>query len=375
MPAPMLLTEPKYPSFDPTLLPWYEAPKAVQDIINMGLENADKIGSEYKMPFVAIRVNSSNVDVYVGINVVLGSSSTFTVRPISPASNFPSISSICYYAQFSHKYAVKSDWRQVDTVAWGDSLAYCSQTFISTDYNIDVYVYGGNGPGKNTAGEIPFVGSLNFSGRNCYVNNKVGFADGRILYGYAAGEFPNVYITTFNPPSLEESQEKTQKGIWESIKALPSQIASSIKGFFTSLGDRISGFFTQLVDDIKGLFIPEDGFFQEHIDEYEGFFSDCLGILYELPDAFITIIWDFISFEPSTDNYGIDIPEVVLPVKTEDGSTEDLVIFEAQFYEFDFLNEGGFATLYEFYRGFVWVIILFSLIAFSIKKFNEFTGG
>lgn len=250
-PAPLLLSSPKYPNFNPVNLPWYDAPKAVTDVINMGLDKATTPdNAAYQMPFVAMRVNSSGVDVYVGINVLLGTSSTFTVRPISPLENFPSMStSFCYYARFSHDYKVKTDWQKCTTYAWGDSVAYCSATFIDTDYNIDVYVYGGNGLHNNST-TPPRTGTIQFDGRTAYVDNRIGFDSGQILYGYATGEYPSIYVATFEPPTYEDQEKQKDKNLLDTIKNIPT----TIKTFFTSLGDKIGGFFENLVGNLQTFF-------------------------------------------------------------------------------------------------------------------------
>lgn len=361
VPAPLLLSSPKYPNFKPANLPWYDAPKAVTDVINMGFENTKTLdGSAYKMPFVCVRVNSSGVDVYAGVNVLLGVSSTFTVRPISPVPHFSSMStSYCYYARFGHDYKVKSNWQLCNTYAWSDSVAYCSQTYISTDYNIDVYVYGGNGI-RNTETLNPFVGSIEFQGRKAYVNNVVGFESGQILVGTATGEYPNVYLATFKPPTYEDQEKQKDKNLLDSITSIP---------------EKIKGFFDNLFEKIKGLFVPSEGFFDEYIGEYSIYFEESLGILYELPETVVDILSVFMYFNPNKTGYGIDIPEVTLPIKQENGAMLNFTIFEAQFYEFDFLNNGAFATLYQFYRSFVWVVLLLCLISFALKKFNQITGG
>lgn len=359
--------EPYFPDFDYKKLPWYTFPEYVQKYVYMPFKWDV---NNYEVPFVLIRVTASRASVFVGYNLGFGYDVTNDRYRVCSPYFTDELNSVCYYATFnSSTYKQTAEWQQLSRTAWGDTgkiVSYSSNIAFSDTMN-DYYFYGGAGVRNSTSSVTSVSFPLYSSGGNCYfrVDNQIGYQSGQFFYMQSdASTLP--YGQYFVPPSAAEQQaaqqqqqielqqesNETQSGIWETLKKIPEMIA----------------------DKIKSLFVPEEGYFDEYIDNFETYFSDCLGIIYELPEAFITIIWDFVHYNPRTSNYGIDIPEVILPVKTENGGTKDLVIFEAQFYAFDFLNEGPFATLYEFYRGFVWVVVLFSLIAFSIKKFNELTG-
>lgn len=81
-------------------------------------------------------------------------------------------------------------------------------------------------------------------------------------------------------PSLSSAELDTQKGMWETLKELPSNIANSIKGFFAELGDKIGGFFESLKNYL--LYFQETK--PEHVNPFAGildnvqsFFDDKIG--------------------------------------------------------------------------------------------------
>lgn len=153
--------------------------------------------------------------------------------------------------------------------------------------------------------------------------------------------------------SLIEEGNETSKGIWETLKGIPEAIS----------------------DKIKSLFVPDEGFFDTYTTEFQDYFSDRFGLLYELPEAGVNILQQFIDYKPVTDGYYIPVPEVVFPVTLEDGTVKDFVILEKQNYVFDFLSEGVIGTVYKFYRAFCWLVAILSLIALAVRKYNKITGG
>lgn len=153
--------------------------------------------------------------------------------------------------------------------------------------------------------------------------------------------------------TLIDEGNKTQAGIWETLKGIPEAIS----------------------DKIKSLFVPDEGFFDTYTTEFQDYFSDRFGLLYELPEAGVNILQQFIDYKPVTDGYYIPVPEVVFPVTLEDGTVKDFVILEKQNYVFDFLSEGVIGTVYKFYRAFCWLVAILSLIALAVRKYNKITGG
>lgn len=110
------------------------------------------------------------------------------------------------------------------------------------------------------------------------------------------------------------------KGIWDSIKEIPTKIAASlttlgdrIKDFFSSLGDRIGNFFTDLWDRIKAFFLPSEGFFDEYSAKFNVFIDSHFGFLADLPDELSILFSTFINYHPA-DVPSLQIPEVVVPI-------------------------------------------------------------
>lgn len=356
-PSTMVINDPKYPNFDPCKLPWIDAPNAVQDIITMGIEGAATTDvNAYKMPFICIRVNSSGVTVYAGLNCFLGyanSSGNLRVCFVKPGASarIPN-NSYCYMATFSHSYKVKSDWRKCEYSFWGSSetvYTYSSSTLIASSYNVDLYLYGGNAYVGNFTSVTLDSTSAN-TGIIYPLDNNLGFTSGR--YFSHPEEFTELYVSTFTPPTPEEYDRETQKGIFDTLKSIPDTIA----------------------DKFKGLFIPAEGYFDTYIQEYQDYFSERFGLLYEIPDSIADIFQQLIEFNPAEEGYYIDFPEVVMPV-LENGEWRDVVLIEDTKVTFDFLDEGPIATLYSMYRAALWLLFIFLLINLIIRKSDKVFGG
>lgn len=166
------------------------------------------------------------------------------------------------------------------------------------------------------------------------------------------------------------------KGIWDSIKEIPTKIAASltslgdrIRDFFNGLGDRISGFFNDIWEKIKAFFLPSDGYFDDYSAEFNVFIDDHFGFLAQLPDELSLIVNTLITYEPSDPPF-IDFPEVKLPLP---GKTYTIV--KQQRYTFDFLSDQPFSTLYTAYQGFVWLAYCLMLFNFLKHKYNVIFGG
>lgn len=203
-PSLMLLTEPKYPKFDPAKLPWQDAPATVRELYNMpypGVTCTDV--DEYSMPFIAIRVNSSEVLVMAGLNCFLGTATKSSnnvrvcfLRSLSSTATAPTYSR-CFSAKFTHDYKLISDWKVCSTRNWGDGgdvYTYNSTTFISPSYNVDLYVFGGNG---GVAGSYSSFSSI--TGIAFPVNNDLGFSASPPRVITDDGSFTELFIDTFIP--------------------------------------------------------------------------------------------------------------------------------------------------------------------------------
>ena len=371
-PATMIAPEKYYPEFDPKKIPWSDAPSYIQEIIYMSLDGAaTSDSSQYKMPFVLIRVSSSSyASVYVGYNCGLGYDLDNDRMRIC-ATDYFFDKSACYMASFYlADYSVRSDWTKLSLSTWGDwepphVMSYTSTLAYPTS-KYDFYFYGGNGVRSGNYWSVNFTIYTTSELGGCWfpVDNKLGFESGRYFYNSANSD---IYCQTFVPPTVQQveqsiqkeqveqqkEQNKTSKSIWETLKSIPDMIA----------------------DKFKGLFIPSDGYFDSLTTEFQNYFSERLGVIYELPEAIIGILQQFVDFEPLTDGYYIPIPEVSIPIRLEDGTTQDFKILEKQDYKFDFLSEGAIGILYTFYRSFCWLTCILSLMGLALRKYNQITGG
>lgn len=166
------------------------------------------------------------------------------------------------------------------------------------------------------------------------------------------------------------------KGIWDSIKEIPTKIAASltslgdrIRDFFSSLGDRISSFFDNLWERIKAFFLPSDGFFDSYSASFKQFVSDHFGFLSDFPDELSLLFNTVVDFEPADPPY-IDFPEIKVPMP---GKT--YTILEKQHYTFDFLGNQPWSTLYSAYQAFVWLAYCLMLINLIRRKYAVVFGG
>lgn len=364
----LLSPEKHNPNFDPKKLPWSTAPQYVQDIVYMSLEQAGTSQldySKYKMPFICVRVYKTYVYVYVGYNIAIGYNVKYDRFRLCVVHKFYD-NSACYHAIFNTDYEIQTDWRKLEATQWSDTFVdeantipfvkSFTPTFCYLNSVYDLYFYGGNGVyvGNYASVSYPLSDTHNVQ---FMVNNDVGFQSGNFI-PKQNDEGTSLYCEYFTPPSasaqqsqLQEEEVKTSKGIWETLKSIPDMIA----------------------EKFKSLFIPPDGYFETLTNEFKEYFSDRLGVIYELPEAVITIFQQLIEFEPLSDGYYIPIPEVSIPIRLEDGSTQNFRILEAQDYRFDFLSEGAFGTLYTFYRSFCWLVCIFGLISLAIKTYTDIT--
>lgn len=230
-PATLLSPEPNVPGFDPKKLPWSDAPSYIQDLIYMSLDGAQSTdASTYKMPFVLVRVSGTTAVVFVGYNVGLGYDLKNDRMRLCVTEYFYN-NSACYRASFSATdYSLIDDWRKLEANQWGSedytyvksytsTLAYPSSTY-------DFYMYGGNGVRVGYFTSVTFPLHDTGDGQ-CYftANNDVGFQNGRFFYGQDATTTV-IYCETFIPPTVDQQEQETQKGIWQSIKDIPSQIGA-----------------------------------------------------------------------------------------------------------------------------------------------------
>lgn len=285
-PSFLIATEPNY-SFDPNKLPWLEAPSYVQDIIHYEMPSM-AVDEYVKVPFVCVVRASNFIRVCVGWNLCLGRIYTYYASGIDTKRGniglfmFPSLASskysVCYSADYNIDYSIKVPWRAVEPSDYGSTgnVKNFPGIAVSTTGIYDFYCYGANyGKNGNTTSFQVYATPQTVEGvkqdyRTIMVvqNPLSGFSSGRCVSWQ--DDFSSCYFTAFTPKSIEQIEQETQKGIWDSIKELPTKIADSIKGFFTSLGDRISGFF----ESLKNYLLYFQDTKPEHVNPFNNLLAD-----------------------------------------------------------------------------------------------------
>lgn len=302
------LTSPNFSDFDINKLPWLEMPSYVQEIVNAERIPSGKVATdysgEYKLPFMVIIVDGTYCHIYTGYNLMVAvrytteeqkeNDTPFRYSIISRKSGITANNAVCYRARYRiSDYTLYEDWKSVSPVSTGNTFDW----YYNFEYDIsnrDFYFYGVNGTYQDRILEVVKLnsGQESLFPQYVIVNNPVsGFASGTIVY------HPDVwlgYIGTFTPPSAEALEHQTQKGILDTLKSIPTNIANSIKGFFTSLGDRIGNFFTSLKNYLL--------YFQETEPEHVNPFKD---ITMSIEDFFDEKIGDFYAFK-TTLNSSLD---------------------------------------------------------------------
>lgn len=167
----------------------------------------------------------------------------------------------------------------VETLPSGAKSYYMSYTFIAGDFHVTM-----------TPNYLNSVG---------LVKNVEGVAYDPVFgLDFGVGVYPSVstkgdLVQQEQNDLIEEGNQNT-KGIWDSIKELPTKIADSIKGFFISLGDRISGFF----ENLKNYLL----YFQETKPEHVNPFADILTDVKSFFDEQMSDVGDFKNSLTSTLN-------------------------------------------------------------------------
>lgn len=362
--------EKNYPNFDPIRdIPWSTFPQYIKDILYMNTDDLSAAAGEpFKVPFVSVVVVSATTcQLFVGVNVGWGqlndSSLSFGIWSLPGISDISAHS--CLY-RLSWSYAnnyVVADWIDYKPTAFGNkgNLNRVLNYYFTDASNVDIYGYGANGvqyPSKSTSFSVLY-NSSNTNLSCSFYTRKNGFQSGEFLHGQV-NAYPYCYFEHFVPPSqesinqqLQQEQNETSKGIWETLKGIPEAIG----------------------EKIKGLFVPSEGFFDTYQQEFQTYFKERFGILYEIPELVISLMQKFITFNPKEDDYSITFPEVKLPV-LEDGEWREEKLIEAQEFSFDFISEAPFSLLYDAYVAFIWLVYILLLVNLIKYKANSvFKGG
>jgi len=139
--------------------------------------------------------------------------------------------------------------------------------------------------------------------------------------------------------------EETRKGIWETLKSIPSMIG----------------------DALKSLFIPSDDFFESFINDFMGTLKDKLGFLVYPFELFGDVINRFLDI-PNGDGI-IHIPQINDPIYGHE------LIKEQDFNIGQVFKTGKIGELHDIYLTFIDVSIIIMLVNLAIRKFNQTIGG
>lgn len=161
--------------------------------------------------------------------------------------------------------------------------------------------------------------------------------------------------------SLTDLDDDTKElnGILEAILSIPEKI----KGFFVDLGNTI-------LDGIKNLFIPDEEYLANKKVELETFCIEHFGAVYQSIDVFIDFLNSLVNISPSEPK--ITFPAIDVPVM---GTTYHLT--DAFDYSFAWVNDSSHFLyyFYNFYRGFVTVILFLGFVNYCRNKYAEVFGG
>lgn len=154
-----------------------------------------------------------------------------------------------------------------------------------------------------------------------------------------------------------EENNKTNKGIWETIKEILSYLNPFSENFFAYKLVEL------ILNGIKSLFVPSDAFFSTFFTDLKQWFSDRFGLLFYPFELIIDILTKISNINLSEPQFSV--PEIREP-------STDKVLFKAQNFNFnDLLNEPSFKTMHDIYFIIVDAIIVFAFANLIKKKLKE----
>lgn len=363
------LSSPNY-NFDVSKVDFYsDAPKQVLNVYEMAVQPAvfsdGTLNTSALNPFVAVYVTNSSYQLIVGCNV------GFYVRSTKNTGTYPRLcvgylysgnggsayrTHYCYYRTFKLDGTPTSEWQNLKSTVHGSGLLNYYTGWATPDDVRDIYVYGANAPICRDSLSVTYLETgddatyqaVTFN--NCYVN---GFGS---VPSTTRNSFPSIYFSNFTLPTYEawlnNQEESRHKSLLDKIKEIP----------------------TLIINGLKSLFIPSDGFFTSYFDELNNFFKDRFGFLYELPAFAVTLFQKLIDFNPDVSGYSMTFPKLQAP-EAVDGDVVWHDISEEQTFDFTFLEDQPFKTLYSVYRSLIWLGYCILLLNLVKRKFSSVFGG
>ncbi len=282
-----------YPNFNPmTDVPWSSFPQYIKDILSMSLDGLlVEYGQPFRLPFFLIRVNGSTLNIFAGVNVALGQMNLSSMYCYiygysgGDAGTYVYPYSCLYRCDYNYgSQSYTNNWRKCEASPVGDKgtlFTFTSESSILTDTGaFDFYFYGANGvswASKYTSLTVPY-NSANTDHFVSFRLSKNGFESGNILPSQA-NAYSKSYFQYIVPPSqesinqqLQEEENKTSKGILETLKEIPDKI----QGFFESLKNYLLYFQDtepEHVNPFSGILDGISSFFDEQLQDTDEFKS------------------------------------------------------------------------------------------------------
>lgn len=280
---PLYGSTPLYPEFDPAKLPWDEMPSYIQDIVYLGL---DRYKDAYtpKVPFILISVGDGFCNIWVGTNLFLGSllasnvpQNNVRICSSEPYLNGYGFTSSCYYAVYRYSgddYSLSTPWAVRSPSYWGDKNRVYQYSTSVLSSSRDTYLSGANMSRPyyyRDDGTLAGFSTWQLAVQDGYEVHSVMSDKGFVgMKRYFSADPTTSFFTSFTPPTLEQIEQDTQKGIWQSIKEIPDKIG----GFFESLKNYLLYFQDtepEHVNPFAGILDSIQGFFDEQIGDTQDF--------------------------------------------------------------------------------------------------------
>ena len=353
---------PHYTWFDPSKVPFYDYPDYIQDIVYNKLSSFSyDENSQQEAPFIACVASSSNCTLYVGINAVIGNIYNSTSNALiaygilwkhtryAATANL----SVMYKAVIDTNYNITENWAAFNGstfTADTNTTQYQTISSLSNNANRDIYLYGINScrpwNGENASYTNPASSKRSFMYRAGVFS--------AITSDLINSQFSNTYLSIFSPQTAEQEAQNTRKGIWDTLKSIPSLI----------------------LDGIKSLFVPSDEELENARNDLGQTARDHLGIIYEGGDFIVSLIQMLVDYSPQTDGYVLTFPVLKAPYIDDTGEVQQQQLSgEATYNLSDLVATAPFDRLYTAYKAIIWVMFLLALLYLAERKFVSIFGG
>ena len=354
-------------------MPFYEYPDYIQDIVYNKLSSFSyDENSPQEAPFICCQVSASSATLYVGINAVIANIYNSTNNSLiaygilwkhtryAATANL----SVMYKAVIDTNYNITQNWAAFNGstfTADTNTTQYQTITSLSNNANRDIYLYGINScrpwNGENASYTNPASNKRSFMYRAGVFS--------AITSDLINSQFTNTYLSLFSPQTAEQQAENTRKGIWETLKNIPSMIYEKIKEFPT-----------MIINGIKGLFVPDEAELNDILSNFRQTCEQHLGIIYQCGDFVTTVFNQLKNYNPKADGYTLKFPSISAAYVDNSGEVQhNELSTEKEFSLSDIVSQTPWSTLYTAYKTLVWVVFLIALLNLAQKKFSSIIGG